>query len=74
MSYRLGGEPDQACNYSASRDGNVDGRKLNPESFCEKRVSYLNSCLVCLVFRGKILISLYEKLQKRPIAVSLLKC
>jgi hypothetical protein len=62
MSYRLG-ESDELCNYGASRDGNVDGRKSNSRIVCEKKVAYLE-LLSYLVLLGKILISLWLKTKK----------
>jgi hypothetical protein len=62
MSYRLG-ESDKLCNYGASRDENVDGRKSNSRIVCEKE-GCLFGALSYLVFRGKILISLWFKTKK----------
>jgi hypothetical protein len=49
MSYRLG-ESD-LCNYGASRDENVDGRKSNSRIVCEKRLLF--GALSYLVFWAK---------------------
>jgi hypothetical protein len=34
------------CNYGASRDENVDGRKSNSRIVCEKRLLIWSPCLI----------------------------